>query len=527
MRKNLVLKKSGGIYLMRFPGFSLIIALFLSLFFLSCIVENDLNGKEKKGGSGDKPVEGKLSKELKEAMETLNYFNDDKDPQRRIAAITLGISRHPGVVDSVNSHLEDDRDPLVKANCAWAAGRIVSLKSLPILIKATESGIAMVRHEAILALGNYKDSHAKNILRKIAEETGGQDSLYAYKALKIKNPPGIKVAVEKQVGDESAKDGKAFYVDASVGKDGNPGDKARPFLTMAKGVSMLKKGRGDTLYASSGKSKIPFREKVIISGQQGGVPFAPTVIRNWPGKPAPMVFPSINIKPKPGDKLLATATIDKKVLAVFLVGPKDTRILNGVESLEKMTPMSFFYNENDKLLMVMGPKHGFGSFKIEAGVYDDGILVKNADHVQVIGFTVAYAQDTGIDFAGSRYGVVRDVTVSDCDRHGIFFYYSPFSIITDSEVFGCRYQGISIRSSSHTLVSQCYAHNNTHDGILFLFDSNSCVASGCRLEKNGRGIAFITGSSQGRVFGNAFSKNGKDVVFEKGSPGSKLPSSKP
>lgn len=492
----------------------------IALLLPNCIGERQ-TPNEDTGSDGTSKVGSTLGKELQEAADLLGYFDDDKDPQRRAAAVLLGIAAARSTVDLINAHLVNDRDAIVRSNCAWAAGRIKDLRSLPILLKATRDNDKDVRHSAIIALASYDDPDAIDRITEIAKSSGGSDSLIALKALGLKSSNSIaslpKIATEKMTAPAVSGKGKEFYIDASSGNDENPGTKARPLRSMAKGISMLKAGRGDTLFATSGKGKIPFRENVLIGAEQRGTLGAPTTIRNWPGRPSPMVYGSVSVKLEPGDKLLASAEIASKVLCVFLVGSKSTKILDQVDSLEKMTPMSFFYDTKKKQLLVMGPKTGFGKLKIEACIREDAILVKSADHVHIIGFTAAFAQDTGIDFSSSYHGVVMDATVHDCDRHGVFFYYSPFGTVTDSEVYRCRYQGISIRSSSHTVIHNSFAHHNGHDGILFLYDSVDCFVSHCRLEKNSRGIGFINGSTMGRVFGNTFFNNKDNIVFDKHS----------
>lgn len=472
-----------------------------------------------------KQVDHTAQQEVAENIEILNYWDDDRDPQRRIAAIRLGIHAHPDAVQAINSRLITDHDPKVRAACAWAAGRIKDPRSLPILIEAAKDSDPAVRKEATLALASFDDAQAVETLKNIAETGNTSDAATAVRALGTKSDallvPSLKDHGQPALSGES----KKIFVDATVGNDENEGTQAAPFLTLGKAISQIRAGVGDTVLATSGKKKIPFREKLELGPAQSGQPGNPTVIRNWPKKPAPMIYASEPVILAPGDDKIATAVIGQKVLCVFVSNKKKTLVLDPVDALEKLTEGSFFYDADKKELVVLAPKGGFKKAKIEACVRDDAISVRKADYVQIIGLTAAFAQDTGIDFTDSMHGLVSNCTVRDCDRHGLFFYYSPYGTVTGSEVSRCRFQGISIRSSPHTIVHKAFAHHNEHDGILFLYDSDGCSVSSSKLTYNGRAIGFITGSNFGRVFDTILKDNKTGVVFDEQSSGNYIPAS--
>jgi parallel beta-helix repeat protein len=470
------------------------------------------------------------SAEVLEALKVLSYNDDDKDPERRFAAVRLGLAKSPSAVDALNAHIASDPDPKLRAVCAWAAGQIADIRSVQVLTQATEDRDFTVRKEAILALANFNEPEVKSLLRKIIQEKGGDDAQAALRALgqltgkNVDALPAPKIA--EQPVKPPQKKGRSFYVDATAGNDTHPGTQEKPLRTLAKAVARLKKGRGDTLFATSGKSRRPFRETLQIGPDQAGAVFAPTIIRNWPDKPKPLVYASEPVHAPAGESL-ASAIIDQKVLAVFLVNKNRSQILPRAKSRETMTKGTYFYDPNQKRIWVTAPKDTFAGAQIEVGVRSDGIHVGDADHVHIIGFTAAFAQDTGIDFARSRHGLVQNATVHSCDRHGIFFYYSPYGIVSNTEVSQCRYQGISIRTSSHTVVENTYSHDNTQDGILFLYDSNGCVVTGSRVAHNKRGIGFIIGSSFGKVVSTKLSGNQDNVVFDPQSAGTYVPLGRP
>lgn len=486
------------------------------------VVGCQVNPQAQKNSSIQKT--GPPPKELAENIEILNYWDDDRDPQRRIAAIRLGILARPEAVDVINAKLKTDRDPKVRAACAWAAGRIKDMRSLPLLIYATKDKSFAVRREAIFALAFYDDGQVKTILENIAKTGDASEAAVVLSALGQNNATALLLPSLKDSGQPPQKgDSRKIYVDATSGNDNNEGTEKAPFLTMSKAISKIRPGAGDTVLATSGAKNFAFREKLELGPMQSGELGNPTTVRNWPGRPAPMIYASEPVLLHPGDENLATATIAQKVLCVFVVNPKETKVLDSVDSLEKLTEGSFFYNQENKELLILAPKKGFGKSIIEACVRDDAISINRADYVQIIGLTAAYAQDTGIDFTDSLHGVVLDSTVRDCDRHGIFFYYSPSGTVSGCEVFGCRYQGISIRSSPYTIVHKAFSHHNAHDGILFLYDSDGCSVSASKLTDNGRAIGFIVGSNLGRVFDTVLKNNKNGVVFDEQSNGTYIP----
>jgi hypothetical protein len=57
------------------------------------------------------------------AVTTLNYNDDDRDEDRRLAAVMLGVHRQSEAIAMLIEHLERDADPKVRAACAspWDA----------------------------------------------------------------------------------------------------------------------------------------------------------------------------------------------------------------------------------------------------------------------------------------------------------------------------------------------------------------------------------------------------------------------
>lgn len=464
---------------------------------------------------------------LAQDLAMLDYADDDRDPQRRLAALRLGLARHAGAVDALTGHLGTDPDPQVRAWCAWALGQTKNPASLAPLLEAAKSPDARVRREAIAALGELGASEAREALSGIATEAGGADSALALRALARLTGASLSTLPKAAYLDRgvapASKEGRTWYVDATAGSDENDGTQQRPLRTLGNAVARLRRGHGDVVCATSGDRDRPFRELVVIGPDQAGIAGAPTVLKRWPGRPAPRIVGSEPIAHQPKEDPPFSAAVGSRVFGVYLVSQKETRFLEAADAVDTMKRGSFFYDDAQKLLLVLPPEKGFSNARIEAVVRPDAIRVENADHVIIQGVVAAYAQDTGIDFAGSYHGAVLDSKVHDCDRHGIFFYYSPFGTVGRCEVWGCRFQGISVRSSPRTVVTGAHAHDNLTDGILFLFDTDDAVVSGSRIERNGRGIAFTTGSNRGRVVGTEFLENGRDFVCDDQSDASLLP----
>ena len=450
-------------------------------------------------------------------IDLLDYPKDDRDPERRLAAIRLGLARDKSAAGRLNAHLQGDLAPRMRAACAWAVAQIGDPSSLPFLVTATSDKDPVVRREAIRGLGAYSQKVAVTRLETLARALETLDGQLALRVLG-KPQKGDPILVQNGNGvlpkANPASAGRAVYVDATSGADSNKGGPNDPFRTLGRGIREMVAGRGDTLLATSGGNRAPFREQAVVGPDQTGTFGAPTVIRNWPGRPQPMIYASVRVDAPGAGQDAVTARVDKPVLCVFAVGEKATFVLPGVPAAKRLRPGSFHYDPEQNQLSVMRPKQGQSPLFYEACVWPDAILINGADHVRIVGFVAAFAKDTGINFQGAYHGVVADSQVHSCDRHGIFFYYSAFGTVSECEASGCQFQGISIRSSPQSLVHRAFVHDNGSDGVLFLYESDGGVVSGCRFDRNTRGVGFINNSRFGRVLGSTFYANKRDVEFE-------------
>lgn len=463
-------------------------------------------------------VPAPIPQQLQDSLAVLDYWDDDKDQDRRLAAVAIGVAKNPGTVDAVNSHMIADRDPKVRATCAWAAGRIGDIRSMPILQKAASDSNENVRKEAILALGQFDDEDSIKQLTKIYKRGKDPDSLYALRALGVLRGDEIEGMPlpdnDSLLRKPPAPVGQIWYVDATSGKDENPGNSEKPFQSMQTGISRLRAGMGDTLYATSGKNRIAFREKVQITAAQSGAVDVSTKILAWPDMPAPMVYASRRLELPAGQDDRILLPFNESVLCVYRVSKLETRLLKPALKQNAIDAGEYFYDASKKVLSLKRPSNQNGATHLEVGVVEDGISIDRADYVSIQGFTVAYAQDTGIDFAVSQNGSVIGCTVHHCDRHGIFFFFSPYGAVTDCDVSACSYQGISLRSSPNTVVHKCSSHDNGVDGVLFLYDSDGGVVLSSHIERNQRGVGFIEGSNIGRIISTTFVDNKTDLGID-------------
>jgi Right handed beta helix region/HEAT repeats len=469
-------------------------------------------------------------KSVAEAIETLGYPDDDRDPARRLAAIQLGISAHPAALKALHEHVLNDADPKVRAACSWALGRITNGTSLAFLLQGLSDRDPAARYEAMNSLAKLDGPEAKRNLELFVTQIGGDDGAMAVRALSTMGfgvdalPNEIRLTERGMM--ESPDDSKSIYVDASHGSDKNDGSEANPYRTLARGVSALRSGKGDTLYATAGERDVPFREQVTVGPDQAGFAWAPTTLSAWPGKPAPKVYPSERVELTDLQGTRTSIPFKGVPTALFYLGEKTT-ILDRVENTDQLTPGTYCVSGDPQKLELFLPDGAGPEGSLEIGRWRDAILVENADYVRIVGFEAAYAADTGIDFENSYHGALIGGKVHDCDRHGVFYYYAPFGTVSGTEVHGCRYQGISIRSSHEIVVAGVNVHDNSVDGVLFLFDSDGGVVTGSTLTGNGRGVAFVTGSSLGRVIGATFDDNGDELFVDPQSSAQLIPGTAP
>jgi parallel beta-helix repeat protein len=388
----------------------------------------------------------------------LKDTDDERDVQKRYAAVVAGAMREQSAIDLLNAMVIREKSPAVRQACAWALGEMADATSISPLTQALRDRDPAVRSAAVDALGRYDDPDVMNLIKGVAEGPEGALALTAMQALASADSPQRRAMLAD--ADPGKPDrftaagepyktvrGKTWYVDASAGNDLAAGTEAAPFKTLARAIQEIKAGAGDAILATSGANDAPFRESLVFGPDKSGARNGMTLLGAWPGKPTP--------------------------------------ILDGA------TPTS-----PDKP-------------SLERGISITGSFVR------IDGFTVRRFQDSGIDLDGAVSCVVSNCTVENCDRHGIFLYYSADSAVINPRVSRCNFQGISIRSSARPAVLGGTSDHNGIDGLLFLWGTEDALVDGFSATGNRRGISFIRGSHNGRVFRSKLEGNSEfDLVVE-------------
>ena len=445
-------------------------------------------------------------------LTTLNYPDDDRDVDRRLAALRLGMNEQAAAVGDLAKHLHGDPDPQVRAACAWSLGRLGGDESLNALINASGFPWREVRLAVVEALAESRDPKAADTLAELIANDDEQVALAAWRVLEQRGQApevdwhGRSVAAAPVDGPD-----QVVHVDPLRGEDTAAGTAREPVKTVKKGLELLKPG-GELRLAGVPRDYV--REAVVVPAALSGLWNQPTRIVAWPGKPKPVIAPTVR---RPLDAFdeedkLRVAFEPKGAFHVLPGG--STKILSLVTGKDEMGPGTCRYDAGTSFLHInigSRPRRGF----IEVAFAEDALHVDGASHVVVEGIDAQFAPDTGLEAAGGMYVSFVNCRARYCDRHGMFFYYSPLGVVRGGGAEHCSYQGISVRSSPRTLVVDAVAAGNGKDGVLFLFDSDYCTVLNSRVTGNGRGVAFITGSDYGRVVGCSFGANrGKDFEID-------------
>jgi hypothetical protein len=490
------------------PRHRLFVVLFVSLSIWACTRPAD------RTASSAAPV---ATQQAGVWLETLNYNDDDRDPERRLAAIQLGVHREPTAVDALARRLMGDRDPGVRAACAYALGRIGGAQAVQTLIAALADPAPEVTAEAVRALSGHVDDRVAERLTDLARRTDGERSLLIWRVLaEAGRLSPAQATLARQTGALPPPHGNSIYVDPFSGNDAADGAEARPVKTIAKGLSLLTPS--GALYLAGGKA--PIREALVVPDALSGQVGAPTRIAAWPGKPRPLLQPTISVNAASltaeGEGVYRVK-VDREIFGAIQVRSGQPKFFVLVEKRKELRANTCWMDRGHRELVIRtdgAPLTG----ELELAIADRALMIHGAHDVEVQGFDVRYAPDSGIGAEGAFRATFVDCSASYCDRHGIFIYYSPDAVVRGCRAEHCDYQGISVRSSPHALVSRCRSEDNGVDGILFLYDSDYATAIDCIVRRNQRGINFIEGSDFGRVIACEIRDNRSNgVAFESGS----------
>ena len=455
----------------------------------------------------------------------LDYPDDDRDVERRLAALKLGVHRVEAAREALIRHLQNDRDPRVREIAAYALGRIGGPAAAEALLAARFDSSVEVRLAVVDALAAQLDDRVAPALAEMAKQNDERVSLAVARALaeagRLDESWEI-TAPREAVFDEKLSE-TSVYVDPSAGTDEGDGSAQKPFRTIQRGLAVL--SPGGTLWVAGIKDQ-PIREAVVIPADLSGDPRRPTRLMAWPGRPRPVLSPTKPLAAAAWQKQADgrwRAGAERPVFGVFLpAAPDQVEIVAAVANPGELKPNTCWWDaEKKEVVLDLGsaplPK------TIELAFAEDALAVNGAHDVLIQGIDVRFAPDSGFDAAGARRVSFLDCRAEYCDRHGFFFYYSPGGLISGCRAERCRFQGVSVRSSPQTVVLDSAAADNGIDGFLFLYDSDDCLAARATATGNFRGISFIEGSDYGRVVGGDFTGNRQGTIsFESGSIGGQV-----
>ena len=491
----------------------------------ACLGACQPSGRNPPAGGDGASATG-LTGEARQWVETLDYRDDDRDLERRLAAIQLGVHQTAGATEMLAKHLMGDRDPGVRATCAYALGRIGGKRAVQTLIAALADSMPEVAEEAVRALAGHVDDQ---VAERLAELAGRDDDETTLLAIRVLGEAGrlnanqTRQLLHKTTSPPLPARGNTIYVDPAARDDTGSGEEGQPAKTIAKGLSLLVPS--GTLFVAGLPGGKPIREPVKVPGRLSGRREAPTRIVAWPGKRRPLLQPTIPLAGAgfaPVGGGVFRAKVEQKIFGAFWVVGGQTRTLVLVEKRDGLQPNTCWYDEQRRELLVRIQGETLAG-ELELAIAEDALSIEGASDFEVRGLDVRYAPDSGLDAGGAFRVSFVDCSASYCDRHGIFIYYSPFALLRSCRADHCNYQGFSVRSSPQTLVSRCVSEDNGVDGILFLFDSDHATAIDCLVRRNQRGISFIRGSDYGRVIACEIHDNrSNEIAFENGSFGGEI-----
>ncbi len=457
---------------------------------------------------------------------TLMYPDDDRDLDRRFAALRLGIHRQAWALDTLIRQLRGDRDPAVRAACAYSVGRIGGDRAVGALVDAITDPVREVRTAAIEALDGQVNPYVAGKLEELSRQGDGPTALAAARVLEAAGSLGPGWIGSRQRPAEPAPmpATTGVYVDPAAGDDANKGYREKPVRTIRRGLALLQPG--DALMIAGLPGGQPIREPVLVPASLSGEAQNPTRILAWPGRPRPVISPTRQIPAAAfasDAKGIWRTKTDFRVFGAFVVrSASHLEVLPMADSRQELKPgMCWFDAAQSELTINFGDRPLPRA--VEAGFAQQGVYIDGAHDVVVQDLDVRFAPDSGFDANASPRVAFVNCTASYCDRHGFFFYYSPHGTVRGCRASYCAFQGVSVRASPETILTAVQSTSNGVDGILFLYDSDGCLAVDSVATGNFRGVSFIEGSTHGRVIGGDYTGNKTtSVSFESGSVGGQV-----
>jgi len=251
----------------------------------------------------------------------------------------------------------------------------------------------------------------------------------------------------------SAQAGKTYYV-ATNGNDANAGTEAQPFLTLKKGVSVLKPG--DTLLVKQGV----YREELWNTIPSGTSWAQAVTLRAYPGQ-------QVIIQPNAGAEWVITIRGDKRYIIIdgFIIDGTNVKYdgikIAGIMDATKPNP-SYIRIINNEIRNVGVMKTATEGYK----GYGSGILTTGLSNY--------------VEYINNR---IHDNGLTDYD-HGIY-HTASYALIEGNIIYNNKGTGIKIGWGQNAL-------NNVVRNNL-VYDNNTAQGANGQ-KKQGRGIGVYSGS---------------------------------
>ena len=379
----------------------------------------------------------------------LNYSDDDRDNERRLAAVALAGFSDPDITGLLSSRLSNDLDPKVRKYCAIALGNRGDSIAAQALAKALYDSDREVVIEAVQALGKLPGPKAISYLREFSMTSQGEMLISAISALASR---GEQIpAVDQQrlwpVTDGSInQNGETWYVDASDGNDANPGTIEAPMLSLQIAVNKMRSGKGDRIFATSGKNGKAFNGPLNIQENASGNLQMAAAVSAWPAKPSPVVIATKNNNP---------------------------------------------VIREDYGIKVLGAHHFIISGFHVYGSKDSGIALIYCRDIAVIQCKISDCDRHGIFAYYSPASILKDCSVTKCNFQGISIRSSPNTSVIHCNSSNNGIDGILfLYGSDHSQVVSSITQKNRH-GISFMHGTVDGKIIDCIVAENADKNIFI------------------------------------
>jgi parallel beta-helix repeat protein len=243
-----------------------------------------------------------------------------------------------------------------------------------------------------------------------------------------------------------------FYV-ATTGSDANPGTEENPFLTLNKGVTVLKPG--DTLYLRSGIYAESLRNKIA-----GGTSWsAPVKVAAFPGE-------TVTLRPALGTNVLWLSGTNRRYIVIEgLIIDGSNVSSNGIkiDSGDGTVATAAHHIRIKDVEVMNAPNQGI----LVSRYCDDNEFLNLHVHHNGTDLTT----DHGIYIQGSR-NLIRGGQWHHNKRYGIHLYqYGMSNVVSSARIYG-NTRGIISSQQADNLITNNLVYQNTDRGILLANGNN-------------------------------------------------------